>query len=64
MIQDPLIRKKSSLVNTDVNRYHEAKARRNQEKYIRSLEDRINRLERTVEQLELSVTSCNRGQYE
>lgn len=44
----------TAIVNNDSAAYRAAKARREQQKYISSLENRINRLENAVEDL----TTC------
>ena len=55
MIQAEFIRKDAGLVNTDINSYRSAIARREQDKYIKSLETRIIKLECAMRTLETTV---------
>jgi hypothetical protein len=54
-LQTEFIRKDAGLVNTDVNLYRSAVARREQDKYIKSLETRIIKLEDAMQNLETTV---------
>lgn len=45
----------AGIVNTDRQAYHQAMAKRNQDKYIKSLEARISKLESAMELLETTV---------
>jgi hypothetical protein len=55
MIQQEFIRKDVGLVNTDSNSYRNAVARREQDKYIKSLESRLIKLEAAMRNLETTV---------
>jgi exonuclease VII small subunit len=55
MIQTEFVRKDVALVNTDMNSYRSAVARREQDKYIKSLETRIIKLEDAMRTLETTV---------
>lgn len=55
MIQQEFIRKDAGLVNTDSNSYRNAVARREQDKYIKSLESRLIKLEAAMRNLETTV---------
>ena len=55
MIQTEFIRKDVGLVNTDMNSYRSAVARKEQDKYIKSLESRIIKLESAMRTLETTV---------
>ena len=53
--QTEFVRKDAGLVNTDMNSYRNAVARREQDKYIKSLESRIIKLESAMRTLETTV---------
>jgi|LakMenEpi03Aug12_release.lakeMendotaPanAssembly.Ray.scaffolds.fasta_scaffold3181693_1 hypothetical protein len=53
--QNQFIRKDAGLVNTDMNSYRSAVARKEQDKYIKSLETRIIKLESAMQNLETTV---------
>jgi len=53
--QTEFVRKDAALVNTDVNSYRSAIARKEQDKYINSLEARILKLESAMRILETTV---------
>jgi hypothetical protein len=55
LAQNEFIRKDAGLVNTDMNSYRNAIARREQDKYIKSLESRIIKLESAMRTLETTV---------
>ncbi len=56
MRTDTLVRTSSGgVVNTDREAYHQAVAKRKQDKYIKSLEARIVKLESAMELLETTV---------
>jgi hypothetical protein len=55
MIQQEFIRKDVGLVNTDTNSYRNALARREQDKYIKSLESRLIKLEAAMRNIETTV---------
>ena len=55
MIQQEFIRKDVGLVNTDTNSYRNALARREQDKYIKSLESGLIKLEAAMRNLETTV---------
>jgi len=54
------VRKNNAIVNADLNAYKAAKKRRERERYIDSLEQRINRLEQTFIELEKTLHICKR----
>jgi hypothetical protein len=60
MIQTEFIRKDAGLVNTDINSYRNAVARREQDKYINSLEARITKLETAMRNLETTVKEISK----
>lgn len=45
----------AGLVNTDVNAYRQAVAKRKQDKYIKGLEQRIQKLESSMELLQSTI---------
>jgi hypothetical protein len=53
--QNQFIRKDAGLVNTDMNSYWSAVARKEQDKYIKSLETRIIKLESAMKNLETTA---------
>ena len=55
MIQTDYIRKDAGIVNTDVSAYRSAIARKEQDKYIKSLETRVCKLECAMQTLETTV---------
>ena len=60
MIQTEFIRKDVALVNTDMSSYLSAVARREQDKYIKSLETRICKLECAMQTLENTVKEISK----
>ena len=60
MIQAEFIRKDVALVNTDINSYRSVVARREQDKYIKSLETRICKLECAMQTLENTVKEISK----
>jgi hypothetical protein len=60
MIQQEFIRKDAALVNTDIGAYRSAVARREQDKYIKSLETRICKLECAIITLENTVKEISK----
>jgi len=60
MIQTEFVRKDAGLVNTDINSYRNAVARREQDKYINSLEARITKLEAAMRNLETTVKEISK----
>ena len=60
MKREEYIKSGIGVVNTNVDAYKLAKARKQKEKYIQSLERRINKLEAAVETLESTLNECKR----
>jgi hypothetical protein len=60
MMQAEFIRKDAGLVNTDINSYRNAVARKEQDKYINSLEARITKLESAMRNLETTVKEMSK----
>jgi prefoldin subunit 5 len=58
--QTEFIRKDAGLVNTDMSSYRSAVARREQDKYIKSLESRIIKLESAMRTLETTVKEMSK----
>ena len=55
MIHVDYVRQDAGLVNTDMNAYRSATARRDHDKYIKSLETRICKLECAMEAIQNTV---------
>lgn len=58
--QSEFIRKDVGLVNTDINSYRNAVARKDHDKYIRDLESRIIKLECAMQTLETTVKEMSK----
>jgi len=55
MIHSDYVRTNAGVVNTDMNAYRSAKARRDHDKYIKNLETRICKLECAMEAIQTTV---------
>lgn len=60
MAREEYIRSGVGIINTNVDAYHKAKARKKREDRLQSLETRINKLEMTIKVLERTVNGCKR----
>lgn len=53
--QTDYVRKEAGIINTDTNAYRSAVARRDHDKYIKSLEARVCKLESAMEAIQTTV---------